>query len=75
MSELTLKEHPLMHSVAPEEKEIVADLSVADDIHPVSFFCGSRGCKRVFRVTPFKRREVDGVCDERGIKMKEYVQL
>ncbi len=68
MSESTIREHPLMFLVDPEESETVADLSITDDVHPVSLFCGFRGCKRVIRMTPSKRRGVDGVCDDRGIK-------
>ncbi len=71
MNDLTLKDHPLIFSVVPEEKKAVADVPVLSTTRVVSFGCGFPGCRFIFRITPVDRLDIDGVCDDRVFKTKQ----
>ncbi len=68
MFDLTMKDHPMIKCVVPEEREAVADLSVSNDNREVSFMCDFPGCTFVFKITPLKRLDTDAWCENREFK-------
>ena len=63
MNTITLRQHPMSFSVAPEELFVVGGLLVSNHSEEVSFDCISKGCNNIIRTTPSNRLRIEGLCD------------